>query len=256
MGALPSHPELLDWLATEFVRGGWSVKKIQRIIMTSRAYQMSSEFGNARNLEKDADDVYLWRFPLQRVEAEAVRDIILNASGKLNPEAGGPPFFPAVPPAVRDDVKKIGRWELTKEGPATWRRGIYSYYKRAMRYPMFEVLDQPDSNITCERRGTTTVPTQALTLMNDEFVLLQARYFAERVRTLAGDDPAAQVRTAYLIALSREPRPPEMEGNLAFLEKQKAWHAHGRPITDKADQDALTDLCAVVLNLNEFVYMN
>ncbi|MCU1258401.1 MAG: hypothetical protein JWO80_1286 [Bryobacterales bacterium] len=256
MGALPSDPKLLDWLATEFVRNGWSVKKMQRLIVTSQVYRMSSEYGNTTNLQKDADDVYLWRFPMQRVEAEAVRDIILSASGKLNPKAGGPPFFPAVPAAVRDDVKKIGRWELTKESPATWRRGVYSYYKRAMKYPMFEVLDEPDSNITCERRGTTTVPTQALTLLNDEFVLLQARYFAERVRTAAGDDPAAQVRKAYLIALSREPKPEELQGNLGFLQKQKAWHAHGHSTTDKPDQDALTDLCAVVLNLNEFVYMN
>ena len=256
MGALPTHPELLDWLATEFVRSGWSVKNIQRLVMTSQAYQMDSGFSNPENFQKDAGNVYLWRFPLQRVEAETVRDIILAASGKLNLQAGGPPFFPSVPAAVREDVKKIGRWELTKEEPSTWRRGVYSYFKRAMKYPMFEVLDQPDTNITCERRGTTTVPTQALTMMNDEFVLLQAHYFAERVRRLAGEDPAAQVRAAYRIALSREPNETELPANLEFIEKRKARHvsSHSTPI--EPGEAALIDLCAVILNLNEFVYIN
>ena len=140
----------------------------------------------------------------------------------MNPQAGGPPFFPSVPAAVRDDVKKIGRWELTKEEPSTWRRSIYSYWKRASKYPMFEVLDQPDSNMSCERRSTTTVPTQALTMMNDEFVLLQARFFAERVEHEAGADPAAQVRAAYRIALSREPSETELRGNLTVPGKAAA----------------------------------
>lgn len=256
MGTLPTHPELLDWLATEFVGQGWSVKKIQRLIMTSQTYQMASAYYNEKDLAKDANDVYLWRFPLQRVEAEVIRDIILTASGQLNLKAGGPPFFPAVPAAVREDVKKIGRWELTKEEPGTWRRSIYSYFKRAMKYPMFEVLDEPDSNISCERRSVTTVPTQALTLMNDEFVLIQARFFAERVRRLAGDDPASQIKTAYLIALSREPSASELEGNLRFLDRQRAYHSSRPALKENATQPALTDLCAVVLNLNEFVYIN
>ena len=254
MGAKPFQPELLDWLSTEFVRSGWSTKTIQRLIVTSQAYLMASAYGNAGNLAKDGDNVYLWKFPLHRVEAEAVRDIILSASGQLNLKAGGPPFFPALPEAVREDVKKIGRWELTKEEPSTWRRGIYTYYKRAMRYPMFEVLDQPDSNITCEGRGTTTVPTQALTLMNSDFVLLQARYFAERVRRASGDDANAQIRTAYHIALARDANENELSGDLKFLKQQLAYHV-GRKATDP-EQLALTDLCAVILNLNEFVYMN
>jgi len=119
---------------------------------------------------------------------------------------------------------------------------------------MFEVLDEPDSNISCERRNTTTTPTQALTLMNDEFVLLQARFYAERVRQLAGDDPASQIKTAYRIGLSREPSATELASNLRFLEKQKAYHSAS--VKNNATQLALTDLCAVVLNLNEFVYIN
>jgi hypothetical protein len=105
--------------------------------------------------------------------------------------------------------------------------------------------------VTCERRNTTTVPTQALTLMNNEFVLLQSKYLAARVRQAAGEDPAGQVRAAYRIALSRDPRPNELKGNLAFLAKQRAHHAGAEP-----GLEALTDLCNVILNINEFLYIN
>ena len=239
MGTLPTHPELLDWLATEFVRQGWSIKAMHRLIMTSQTYQMASEYYRAENMARDAENLSLWRFPIRRLEGEIVRDIVLSASGQLNLKAGGPPFFPALPAAVREDVKRVGRWELTKEEPSTWRRSIYSYWKRALKFPMFEVLDQPDTTVTCERRSSTTVPTQALTLMNNEFVIVQSRHFAERVLRDAGNAPDAQIRSAYRIALSREPSSSEMQSNLAFLQKL-----------------GLEDLCNVILNLNEFVYIN
>ena len=113
-------------------------------------------------------------------KAEAIRDVILSASGQLNLEAGGPPFFPSIPKSVREGYRQ-GVWNMTKEEPATWRRSVYTYWKRGLKYPMFEVHDQPDLNVTCEKRNVTTVPTQALTLLNNEFVLLQARHLAERV---------------------------------------------------------------------------
>src|SRR5204862_3512608 len=119
-----------------------------------------------------------------RVEGEVIRDIVLSA-GQLNLEAGGPPFFPAIPAAASVEAARVGKWILTKEEPATWRRSVYSYWKRARKAPMFEVFDQPDTMVSCERRSVTTVPTQALTLLNDEFVLLQSRYFAERVKKAA-----------------------------------------------------------------------
>ena len=119
---------------------------------------------------------------------------------------------------------------------------------------MFEVLDQPDSNMSCERRSTTTVPTQALTLLNDEFVLVQARFYAQRVEQEAGEDPAAQVRVAYRIALSRDPSDPELRRNLKYLAEQRQYHATRN--SKSPGELALTDLCAVMLNLNEFVYMN
>ena len=252
MGTLPSHPELLDWLATEFVREGWSIKKMHRLILTSQTYQMSSSFYRSANADKDPQDVYLWRFPLRRLEGEIIRDIVLSASGQLNLEAGGPPFFPAIPKAAREEAARVGKWVLTKEEPATWKRSVYSYWKRARKAPMFEVFDEPDTMQTCERRTVTTVPTQALTLLNDEFVLVQSRYFAERVKKAAGMDPAEEVRQAYRIALSREPSPKEMAESRQFLEKQRTHHA-AKP-ADPA-LAALTDLCNVMVNLNEFVYV-
>ena len=247
MGTLPSHPQLLDWLATEFGRQGWSIKAIQRLIMTSATYKMASAYYQPGNLEKDPTDIYLWRFPVHRLEAEIIRDVTLDASADLNLEAGGPPFFPSIPVSVRADQAR-GVWELTKEGPDTWKRSVYAYVKRGLKYPMFDVYDLPDLNITCERRAVSTVPTQALTMLNNGFFLMQADHFARRLLREAGDDPQAQIRTLYRIALSREPSEAEMASNLAFLKKQSSRPAGAL--------GALSDLADVALNLNEFVYVH
>ena len=252
-GQRPTHPKLLDWLATEFVRQGWSIKRMHRLILTSETYRMASDYHPEANAEADPDNSLLWRFPQRRLEGEAIRDNVLAVSGNLNLARGGKPFFPPVPESVWRSFG-MGKWVLTKEGPDVWRRSVYSYWKRGLRYPMFEVFDQPDPNVTCERRNTTTVPTQALTLLNNEFVLLQAGYFAKRVEREAGHDPRLAVAEAYRIALSREPTPQELQANLSFLARQKTYHQ------SRGDESpglaALTDLCDVIFNLNEFVYMN
>jgi hypothetical protein len=255
MGVAPSHPELLDWLATEFIRQGWSIKQMHRLIMNSETYKMKSSFYSAPNAQKDPDNVFLWRYPLRRLEGEIIRDVILSASGQINLEAGGPPFFPSLPQRVREGYRQ-GKWILTKEEPATWRRSIYSYWKRGMKFPMFDVHDQPDQNVTTEKRNVTTVPTQALTLLNNEFVLLQARHLADRVVREAGsNDPAVQIKTLYRIALSREPNPAELAGQLEFYRKQREFRAP-RASEINVDQAALIDLSHVMLNANEFVYIN
>ena len=257
MGMAPSHPELLDWLATEFVRQGWSMKQMHRLIMTSETYKMGSTFYNAQNVEKDPESFFLWRYPVRRLEGEIIRDVILSASGQINLEAGGPPFFPSLPARVREGYNQ-GKWILTKEEPATWRRSVYSYWKRGMKFPMFDVHDQPDQNITTEKRNITTVPTQALTLLNNEFVLLHARYLAERVvREGGGSDPAAQIKTLYRIALSREPSPAELAGQMEFIRKQREFRAaKASGSGENVDLAALVDLSHVLLNTNEFVYIN
>ncbi len=247
MGTRPTHPKLLDWLATEFVRQGWSMKAIHRLIMTSESYQMASAHGDALAAKSDPENKLLWRFRQRRLEGEVIRDIILDASGNLNFEAGGPGFFPPIPEEVRESFPK-GKWDMAEPGPENWRRSVFAYAKRGLRYPLFEVFDQPNMNVTCERRTTTTVPTQALTLLNNEFALQQAHSYAKRVSRVAEDD-AGWVREAYRIALSRAPTETELKANLDFLRQQKEYH---RGDTVKA----LTDLCDVILNLNEFLYVS
>jgi hypothetical protein len=210
---------------------------------------MASAFSRETDLKTDPTNVYLWRFPAHRMEAEIIRDATLSASGQLNMAAGGEPFFPAIPASLRADQPR-GVWELTKEEPATWRRSVYAYVKRGLKYPMFEVFDEPDLNVTCERRAVSTVPTQALTLLNNEFTLLQANYFADRVWKVAGANPEKQVSEMYRIAFSREPSSAEMRDNLAFLKQQTAAAAG-----TGAARTALSDLAHVALNLNEFVYL-
>ena len=251
LGRRPSHPELLDWLAIEFVRSGWSVKHMHRLIMNSETYRMASEYQATAGMETDPENNYLWHFPPRRLEGEAIRDSILAASGNLNLKAGGPAYFPPVPERVRRSVAK-GSWVVNEEGPDVWRRGVYSYFKRGMKYPLFEVFDQPDPNVTCERRSVSTVPTQALTLLNNDFVIQQARLFAGRVMQLAGPEQSAQVRAAYRIALGREPGEKELRGNVAFLNRQLAAHRGAA----SPGLEAAVDLCNVLLNVNEFIYIH
>ncbi len=252
-GQPPVYPKLLDWLATEFVRRGWSIKAMHRLIMNTESYQMASSFPHEANQQADPAGKFLWRFPQRRLEAETIRDVVLNASGNLNFEMGGKPFFPPIPKSVRLSFKN-GAWTLTEEGPDVWRRSIYSYWKRGLKYPMFEVFDQPDSNVTCERRASTTVPTQALTMLNNGFFLLQAKHFAGRVAGKAGEDEKARVSAAYEIALSRPPSAKELDMNLSFLASQRRYHEGQNSAAPELA--ALVDLCDVVLNLSEFIYIN
>ena len=194
MGMPPSHPELLDWLATEFVRQGWSMKQMHRLIMT---------LGDLQDGFQLLRMPPIWRRTRTNV---APVEVPAAAAGGRGHSRHHPvcqrPDQPRKPAERRSSPRspsrcgkaiRQGKWVLTKEEPSTWRRSVYSYWKRGLKYPMFEVHDQPDLNVTCEKRNITTVPTQALTLLNNEFVLLQARYFAERVAREAGDDPAKQI---------------------------------------------------------------
>ena len=148
-------------------------------------------------------------------------------------ETGGKPFFPAIQASVRESHPK-GNWKVTKEEPSTWRRSIYAYVGRGLRFPMFEVFDQPDPNVTSEKRNVSTVPTQALTLLNNEFVLLQSKRLAERIIREAGRDPVQQIKHLHRIALSREPTQLEMDLYRAFLEK----HLSVRVLTEQDLEDA------------------
>ena len=240
MGEAPSNPELLDWLATEFMDRGWSVKQINRLIMLSEAYQMASEVPESLlnvGMARDPENKLLWRYRLQRLDAESIRDSILVASGGLNRQMGGPPVFPVIPDEILKSMTN-GIWKQTQEGPEVWRRSVYIYRKRGLPMPLLDVFDLPNQNISCGARNVTTVPTQALALMNNDFVLEQAVLFAQRIQEAAPGDRARQVERAYTIALSRAPTPDEKRLGEEFLQ------SHG-----------LADFADVLLNLNEFLYL-
>jgi hypothetical protein len=236
MGEPPTHPALLDWLAVEFVNRGWSIKQMHRLIMTSEAYRMASAYENAAARERDPQNHYLWRFRTQRLDAEIIRDSILAASGGINLTTGGPPVFPPLPKELLSSVSH-GIWKKEEDGPAVWRRSVYVYRRRGLVFPMFQVFDLPEQNVTAGARTASTVATQALALLNDPFVLRQAELFAERVTKQAGADPASQIDLAYRIALTRPPVEAERQVAIDLLKNR-----------------SLVDLTHVLLNLNEFVY--
>jgi cytochrome c553 len=224
MGAVPAQPELLDWLAHWFMHdAGWSLKKLHRLILTSRAWQMS----------KSSDSLMRYR----RLEVEAIRDSMLAVSGQLNPKRFGPAMKPGIPKAALEantDKEKV--WQPSDEREAS-RRSIYAFIKRGLVIPMLETLDLADTVSSCPQRQVTTVAPQALSLFNGDFVNQQAQHFATRLRHEAGNDPEKQLTLAWKLALCREPSRDELAKMRAFLQDQP-----------------LEQACRVILNLNEFVY--
>ena len=268
-GEPPTHPALLDWLAAEFIDRGWSVKAIHRLIIKSRAYRQASAFTSEVNQRVDPGNRMLWKMPLIRLEGEIIRDSVLAVSGALNREAGGPAVFPEVDAGIIDSSPKGGdyqRWPETKDGPARWKRSVYVAQMRTITPPLLDLFDPPDKLASCPARSVTTVPTQALQLLNNPFIVRQARLFAERVRNEAGADPRRQASRAFLLGLSRPPSAVELDNSLSFLGRQKAYHQrHNRELAASAvdparilspEMGALTDLCHAMFNLNEFVYPN
>jgi len=221
-GDAPLHPELLEWLAAEFVRGGWSVKAMHRLILGSATWRQQS--GGAE---------------LRRLEGEILRDRILQTSGCLNLEMGGPAVMPWMhPDAIATGSTKKWR-ENVVDGPATWRRSVYVMVRRSVMFPMFEAFDAPPAQQACTRRNVTTTPLQALALLNSAFVRDQARHFAARLEAEAPEGRAEQVEAAFWHALSRAPTAREREEALAFLQKSP-----------------LADFCQVLFGTSEFAYLD
>jgi hypothetical protein len=264
-GDSPSNQALLDWLATEFIRQGWSVKAMHRLILNSRVYQQTSQFENVENSRIDSEDRYLWKMPLNRLDGEAIRDSILAVSGGLNFKEGGPGVFPEVDPEVLKGAA-YQRWPVTKDGPEMWRRSVYVTEMRTITAPVLDLFDPPDSVNSCARRSVTTIAPQALQLLNDKFIAGQSALFADRVRNDVGRDPAAQIDRAFRLALGRAPQPREYQAAQTFLERQQQYHRNRQRAliaqgTDPAlialpEKAALTDFCHSLLNINEFVYVN
>jgi hypothetical protein len=232
MGSLPSHPELLDWLAVQFRDGGGSFKKLHKMIVMSAVYRQSAA-DNAANTRIDSDNRYLWRANRQRLDAESLRDTILAVSGKLDLTMGGPSveqFF------FKDDHSPVYDYaRYDPDAPGNFRRSIYRFLVRSMPDPLMERFDCPDVSMITAKRTTTITAIQALALMNNPFVLKQAEHLAERVEKSGGDP----VRQAFRLALQRAPNDRESRALTAYLQRE-----------------GLTNLCRLLFNTNEFVFVD
>jgi hypothetical protein len=247
MGARPTHPDLLDWLADWFVHGAdWSLKKLHRLMVCSETYRQSSSWNDdAGNL--DPENMLLWRYPLRRLDVEAIRDSMLAVAGNLNRQMHGPAVFLPIPAAaIEAHTDKQAAWKTSPDSQVA-RRTVYAFVKRTLLVPMLETLDFCDTTQSTDRRTITSVAPQSLTLFNGEFVNRQAEYFAERLQEEAGPDLGQQLDLAFRLALARSPMPGEVRAMRQFFEREAAA---------TNPRAALVQLCRVILNLNEFVYLN
>ncbi len=247
-GEPPTHPELLDWLAARFVASEWSIKAIQREIVLSRTYQLSSDF-DAHDAELDPDDRWLWRFPRQRLDAEAIRDAMLALAGTLDLNRPGPHPFPP-----------IENWHWTQHDAfkavyPSHHRSVYLMTQRLVKHPYLALFDGPDTNISTESRPRSTVPLQALYLMNNPFVQEQAAGLARRL-IAASTDAANRVEMAYRLAWSRPPTSEERDRALAFLRTAHAALASAGTSAESREREAWSSLAKVVLTANEFLYVD
>ncbi|MDB5309654.1 MAG: hypothetical protein JWO38_3856 [Gemmataceae bacterium] len=287
-GERPTHPELLDWLATELVNptligdsaGGrippavpWSLKHIHRLMVLSNVYRQAGNVPVPPAATKaDPNNTLLWRMNRRRLEAEAIRDSVLATSGALNRQVGGPPVKVPLEPEVYDLIftegEPDGLWPVTPDPAQHARRSVYLFNKRNVRLPLFEAFDQPDTLNSCAARPVSTFAPQALILMNGPFVQEQGKALAMKLVREVGTDPAKQLDALYRRAVGRSPTGAEKLAGLEFLKDQggsirerlKAGLPIGLPVgdlppgADAADMRALADLCVVVLNTNEYVY--
>jgi hypothetical protein len=234
-GGQPSHPELLDWLAGELRQSGWKLKSLHRLMVTSASYRQQSRF-RADPAGRDAGNRWLWRKSPLRLEAEALRDAVLQVAGQLNVQSGGPGY---------QDFKMFIRGATHYyppadiDAPTHHRRSIYRVWVRSGRNPLLDVLDCPDPSTTTPRRAVTTTPLQALALLNNAFILRMADRFADRITAEAGAGVDDQIRLAYRLAYGRGPRTEE------WPTVRQVVAQHGLPI-----------LCRAIFNSNEFLYVD
>jgi len=271
-GEKPTHPELLDYLATEFVANGWRVKPIHRMIVLSAAYQQASNVPASETARKvDPDNKLLWRMNRRRLDGEALRDSVLAAAGTLTRQVGGPsvrvPLEPEVYDLIFTEGEPDGLWHPTPDATQHTRRTLYLYAKRNVRLPMLEAFDQPDRLFPCAQRPESTFAPQALILMNGPFAQRQSRALAATLVCECGPEPDKQVDRAYRRAFGRRPTTDEVRMAREFLRDQSASAAERLlarlpagvpdglpPGADVARVRALADLCVAVFNTNEFVY--
>jgi hypothetical protein len=274
-GARPSHPELLDWLAIEFLQCGWSIKELHRLIVTSETYRQTSHQSVEKTAagEVDPDNTLLWRQNMRRLDAETLRDSLLAVSGRMQPYEGGKPRWPNIPdellyaqPAILEAIegKDGGRRQGWYTDPVqqTDVRSVYLVRKRCLPIPFLQAFDLPDTTVSCARRDTTVVAPQALMLLNSPDSVRYALSLAERITAqqvlldLDNSEPIGQlIEALFQRALCRSATKEERTLAAEFLQRHRDHHVAKVP-ADQAAKLALTDLCRAVLNLNEFVYID
>ena len=253
--------ELIDWLATRFIESGWSIKDMHRLIVTSSVYQQSMKHPRAKEFETvDPQNQYLWVRDAVRLEAEVIRDNLLAVSGELNRDIGGPPFFPEVDDAV---MRRAPTWWDPSPPEERHRRTIYMLKYRSLELPFLKAFDSASPNLSCPVRETTSVTPQVFSLFNSKFVLERSQALADRIRVEVGDDLDRQIEQAFQWAFQRLPSDRERERCLSFLDRSRdsirtrvlASASAGASPAELSDDDRLTDLCLVLLNSNEFVFL-
>ena len=248
LGEAPTHPELLDWLASEFIASGWRVKPLHRLFLTSSAYRMSSQ-AEPGALAVDPANLLFWRFNMRRLTAEEVRDSILAVCGNLNGRAGGPGVYPRLPREVLATQDRPGRGWVPSPPEEAARRSIYVHVKRSLLLPQLTQFDLADTDQSCPARFTTTVPTQALLMLNDEFTNEQARLFAQRLTEESPGGLEAQVTRAVRLVTGRVPAADEVNQDVGFVRSLQRGHG-------LSGQEALRFYCLLLLNTNEFIYLD
>jgi hypothetical protein len=238
----PSHPEVLDWLAVEFMDNGWSVKKLHRSIVTSSVYRQSSVV-TPELLSKDPANRLLARGPRFRVEGEIVRDIALAASGLLNGKIGGPSVYPPAPDFLFKPPTSYGPkiWEEA-QGPDRYRRALYTFRYRSVPYPALQNFDTPNGDFSCVRRGRSNTPLQALTTLNEP-LFFEAAQALGRLALKSGDSDLERLSYTFRRVLSRPPDQAETMEMLSFLKRH----------SERAPEERWTAIARVVLNLDEAV---
>jgi Protein of unknown function (DUF1553)/Protein of unknown function (DUF1549) len=267
-GGQPTHPALLDWLATEFVERGWSLKQMHELMVLSNTYQQSSAVDLGAKI--DPENGLLWRMNRQRLDAEAIRDAVLAAAGTLTEQAGGPsirvPLEPEVYDTIFTEAEPDNLWPIHPDPRQHTRRSIYLIRKRNVRLPLLVAFDSPDLMSSCGARSASIHALQALTLMNSEFMLNQSRALAQRLLKETGGDEQAMITKLYKLALGRRPTLAEIRLTRSFLNDQTETirQRGGEDVVklkelprsiSKSRAAAWVDLCLATLNLNEFVYL-
>ncbi len=251
MGAPPTHPELLDWLAVDFMENGWSVKHLLRTIMTSSVYRQSTKVAGPGE-KTDPDNHLLWRMNMKRLEAEAIRDGVLSASGHLDPTVGGPP--------VKLKTRIDGLQDLVESDStpnAKRRRSLYIMSRRNYPYHFLQVFDFPTIQVNCNRRSASATPLQSLALLNDEFMHEESSQMAARVAEVSAGKPTRQqIETAYRMILARTPDADELALAEKYLGKQEEVYRFANAAPEKASRTALASLCQMLASSNEFLYVD